>query len=651
MHCTKCKAQFVSLGMWNLCYHCHHTFCTSCIQHELCDICTSVLNSISLNEWGSLDASVMRQYLFIKHTFEISTIIRKETLKKLILDNIDTDRTTLRYLALRTNREYNGSSSLSNLEGNQAHSTAVHNRHSRGNTSIVSSNPITGPIRNMAPELQPTQALSQYQFPSGLPEIPASVVDQALSIPNTNFQPASQPNIENDFIALSHDPIQNISPVVNPEMIAESVNTSVSRAPAESGDNSVIVIDSSDDEDAPNLAERTNAYGSTVTTSASAIESNERSVLVDAANQFEIYSTPNRSRYHCPRRQSQTTSLLTESNSQAQQMPGQYVATTSQNPPGLFSRNDHASYSSPRPTQYSTSSLITPIRLESSATGSVSGMGIPSGSHSTTLVQGNQRSYYSSSSSRSTGQRRWGDLSESSFSRSLYTPPYIPDPLRPGRSVYETLQNLDRDELEHDLYIRHHSSIRRSSRRRITNYARPRSGNGLTAATSSNQSREGPIRHGGLTDTALRSATDSNFSEEGVSRLRRRSARVVKSISDIKTDDDILGCSEMAIRALLLNNHVEFTTTSSRAELVLKLKQLVTEHQANEKKKKDKEEKEAKGETVSDSDTCKICFENVIECVFVACGHMCACSSCSGNLHDCPICRKPIEKVLRVYKS
>eukprot|EP01114_Cavostelium_apophysatum_P000628 TRINITY_DN10575_c0_g1_i1.p1 TRINITY_DN10575_c0_g1~~TRINITY_DN10575_c0_g1_i1.p1 ORF type:complete len:211 (+),score=31.50 TRINITY_DN10575_c0_g1_i1:112-744(+) len=53
----------------------------------------------------------------------------------------------------------------------------------------------------------------------------------------------------------------------------------------------------------------------------------------------------------------------------------------------------------------------------------------------------------------------------------------------------------------------------------------------------------------------------------------------------------------------------------------------------------------------NDDNFCKICFEKEINCALVECGHAALCLDCSNGLQDCPICRQPIKKVLKLYKS
>ncbi|OMJ24865.1 E3 ubiquitin-protein ligase cblA [Smittium culicis] len=56
-----------------------------------------------------------------------------------------------------------------------------------------------------------------------------------------------------------------------------------------------------------------------------------------------------------------------------------------------------------------------------------------------------------------------------------------------------------------------------------------------------------------------------------------------------------------------------------------------------------------------DSDLCKLCFDNVINCVLISCGHLCSCISCAEILlasknPECPYCRQRIEKIMHIFK-
>ena len=56
-------------------------------------------------------------------------------------------------------------------------------------------------------------------------------------------------------------------------------------------------------------------------------------------------------------------------------------------------------------------------------------------------------------------------------------------------------------------------------------------------------------------------------------------------------------------------------------------------------------------EDASMADTCKICFDDKINCVLIRCGHMCTCMECSKQLEKCPVCRSHIDDVIQTFKS
>ncbi|XP_031417768.1 E3 ubiquitin-protein ligase NEURL1 isoform X2 [Clupea harengus] len=55
-------------------------------------------------------------------------------------------------------------------------------------------------------------------------------------------------------------------------------------------------------------------------------------------------------------------------------------------------------------------------------------------------------------------------------------------------------------------------------------------------------------------------------------------------------------------------------------------------------------------------DECSICYENMVDTVIYACGHMCLCHTCGLRLKRmanacCPICRRPIKDIIKTYRS
>ncbi|XP_071956264.1 baculoviral IAP repeat-containing protein 7-like [Antedon mediterranea] len=52
-----------------------------------------------------------------------------------------------------------------------------------------------------------------------------------------------------------------------------------------------------------------------------------------------------------------------------------------------------------------------------------------------------------------------------------------------------------------------------------------------------------------------------------------------------------------------------------------------------------------------DKRTCKICMDNEINVLFMPCGHLVTCETCSRSIQVCPICRKPIQSCIKTYLS
>lgn len=48
---------------------------------------------------------------------------------------------------------------------------------------------------------------------------------------------------------------------------------------------------------------------------------------------------------------------------------------------------------------------------------------------------------------------------------------------------------------------------------------------------------------------------------------------------------------------------------------------------------------------------CQICYENEMDAVFYDCGHVTACETCARQLDDCPVCRRKVKAVVRIWLS
>jgi len=76
-------------------------------------------------------------------------------------------------------------------------------------------------------------------------------------------------------------------------------------------------------------------------------------------------------------------------------------------------------------------------------------------------------------------------------------------------------------------------------------------------------------------------------------------------------------------------------------------------------KEMEKEHKAIKGLTGSggsnsdsgEDNSCVVCMDKPIATVFLECGHLACCKSCSKKLSDCPVCRQPISRVVPVFRT
>lgn len=52
-----------------------------------------------------------------------------------------------------------------------------------------------------------------------------------------------------------------------------------------------------------------------------------------------------------------------------------------------------------------------------------------------------------------------------------------------------------------------------------------------------------------------------------------------------------------------------------------------------------------------EADLCQICYSEEQNAVFCDCGHVCSCVTCAKQVDLCPICRKTIKSVIKIYKT
>ena len=48
---------------------------------------------------------------------------------------------------------------------------------------------------------------------------------------------------------------------------------------------------------------------------------------------------------------------------------------------------------------------------------------------------------------------------------------------------------------------------------------------------------------------------------------------------------------------------------------------------------------------------CQICYEEEMDALFYDCGHVAACETCARQVEDCPVCRRRVKAVVRIWMS
>eukprot|EP00299_Pterocystis_sp_00344_P019628 c9712_g1_i2.p1 GENE.c9712_g1_i2~~c9712_g1_i2.p1 ORF type:complete len:203 (+),score=23.83 c9712_g1_i2:607-1215(+) len=56
-------------------------------------------------------------------------------------------------------------------------------------------------------------------------------------------------------------------------------------------------------------------------------------------------------------------------------------------------------------------------------------------------------------------------------------------------------------------------------------------------------------------------------------------------------------------------------------------------------------------EEVDDDSCCIVCYEHIIDCALIPCGHSCVCMACARGLrnYECPVCRVQFKQAVRIF--
>ena len=59
---------------------------------------------------------------------------------------------------------------------------------------------------------------------------------------------------------------------------------------------------------------------------------------------------------------------------------------------------------------------------------------------------------------------------------------------------------------------------------------------------------------------------------------------------------------------------------------------------------------EVESEEIDENEECCICMDSRRSIVFLPCGHVCVCNTCSKDLIQCPLCRVRIQQKIIIYR-
>ncbi|GBP32063.1 E3 ubiquitin-protein ligase rififylin [Eumeta japonica] len=159
--------------------------------------------------------------------------------------------------------------------------------------------------------------------------------------------------------------------------------------------------------------------------------------------------------------------------------------------------------------------------------------------------------------------------------------------------------------------------------------------NESTSSTPQRASSEPELRRSPSVATEGDSAS---LQEESMVGHMTRPARL--HLDDLSLADlDMLSIRQL--KELLVINRVEFRGCLERADLLSRVRTLHAEHHKYSKN----------AENLSLEESCKICMAAPLECVLLECGHIAACTACSKQLAECPICRQYVVRAVRFFRS
>ncbi|XP_076035078.1 uncharacterized protein LOC143021458 isoform X2 [Oratosquilla oratoria] len=159
---------------------------------------------------------------------------------------------------------------------------------------------------------------------------------------------------------------------------------------------------------------------------------------------------------------------------------------------------------------------------------------------------------------------------------------------------------------------------------------------------------------GAVVDDVQNEQSSSHVADEGITREDEEDSSESSSASaaeakqmarpghitlgDIKTEEDLLGLTVRQCKELLALHRVNYSGVREKQELVGRVRMLWQDDHKNV-------------ETLPEELVCKICMDSAIDCVFLECGHMVACTPCGKQMAECPVCRQYVVRIVRTFRA
>ncbi|KAJ1673722.1 hypothetical protein EV182_004688 [Spiromyces aspiralis] len=157
-------------------------------------------------------------------------------------------------------------------------------------------------------------------------------------------------------------------------------------------------------------------------------------------------------------------------------------------------------------------------------------------------------------------------------------------------------------------------------------------------------------------------------------RTQQRQDPEVPSIYKLAAEGaDVTKFNIKQLKQILDHYHVDYTNVLEKQELIVRVQRLLedtrremqgkafakhkpeTSGHSHEGDQSDGGQADRSGDDEDDVDMCKICWDQKSNCAFLNCGHMCTCHDCADRLkatkNECPICREPIARIVRIFKA